>query len=70
MVRVLASHQCGPGSPPGVDAICGLWSFAPRGFSLGTPFLRTPKRFVGKKITKLRKLVLVSLGLGSARILT
>ena len=24
MVRALASHQCGPGSNPGVDAICGL----------------------------------------------
>ena len=24
MVRVLAFHQCGPGSNPGVDAICGL----------------------------------------------
>ena len=24
VVRALASHQCGPGSNPGVDAICGL----------------------------------------------
>ena len=24
MVRALASHQCGPVSRPGVDAICGL----------------------------------------------
>ena len=24
MVRALASHQCGPGSNPGVDAMCGL----------------------------------------------
>ena len=36
-----ASHQCGPGSNPGIDAICGLslllvLSFAPRGFSPGT----------------------------------
>ena len=23
VVRALASHQCGPGSNPGVDAICG-----------------------------------------------
>ena len=23
-VRALASHQCGPGSIPGADAICGL----------------------------------------------
>ena len=41
VVRVLASHQRGPGSNPGVDAICGLslllvLSFAPRGFSPGT----------------------------------
>ena len=38
----LTSHHCGPGSNPGVDAICGLsvllvLSIAPRGFSLGTP---------------------------------
>ena len=37
MVRALASHQCGPGSKPGVDAICGLslllgLSHTPRGF--------------------------------------
>ena len=42
MVRAFASHQCGPGSNPGVDAICGLslllvLSLAPRGFSPGTP---------------------------------
>ena len=42
MVRALASHQCGLGSNPGVDAICGLslllvLSFASRGFSPGTP---------------------------------
>ena len=42
MVRALASHQCGPGSNPGIDAICGLslllvLSLAPRGFSPGTP---------------------------------
>ena len=24
VVRALASHQCAPGSNPGVDAICGL----------------------------------------------
>ena len=38
VVRALTSHQCGPGSNPGVDAICGLslllvLSFALRGFS-------------------------------------
>ena len=42
VVRALASHQCGPRSNPGVDAICGLslflvLSLAPRGFSPGTP---------------------------------
>ena len=41
MVRALASHQCGPGSTPGVDAIWWLslllfLSLAPRGFSPGT----------------------------------
>ena len=40
--RALASHQCGLGSNPGVDAICGLslllvLSFALRGFSPCTP---------------------------------
>ena len=39
--------QCGPGSNPGVDAICGLrlllvLSFAPRGFSPGTPVFPSP----------------------------
>ena len=42
VVRALASHQCGTGSNPGVHTICGLsllliLSFAPRGFSPGTP---------------------------------
>ena len=40
--RALAFHQCGPGSNPDVDAICGLslllvLSFVPRGFSPGAP---------------------------------
>ena len=40
VVRAVASHQCGPGSNPGVDTICGLslWlvlSFAPRSFFSG-----------------------------------
>ena len=39
VVRALASHQCGLGSNPGVDAICGsnlllVLSLALRGFSL------------------------------------
>ena len=42
-------HQCGPGSNPGVDAICGLslllvLSFAPRGFSPGTPIFPSPQK--------------------------
>ena len=48
MVRALASHQFSPGSNPGVDAICGLslWlvlSFAPRGFSPGSPDFPSPQ---------------------------
>ena len=42
VVRALASHQCGPGSIPGLGVICGLslllvLVLAPRGFSPGTP---------------------------------
>ena len=49
MVRALASHQCGPGSNPGVDAICGLslllvLPLAPRGFSPGTPVFPSPQK--------------------------
>ena len=49
MVRALASHQCGPSSNPGVNAICGLslWlvlSFALRGFSPGTPVFPCPQK--------------------------
>ena len=49
MVRAHISHQCGPGSNPGVDAICGLnlllvLSFASRGFSLGTPVFPSPQK--------------------------
>ena len=47
VVRALTSHQCGPGSNPGVNAICGLslllvLSLAPRGFSPGTPVFLSP----------------------------
>ena len=47
VVRTLASHQCGPGSNPGVGAICELslllvLSLAPRGFSPGTPVFPSP----------------------------
>ena len=47
VVRALASHQCGPGSIPGLGVI---WLslllvpiLAPRGFSPGTLFLPSPK---------------------------
>ena len=47
VVRVLASHQSGPGSNLGFDTICGLslllvLSLAPRGFSPGTPVFPSP----------------------------
>jgi len=49
VVRALASHKCGPGSIPGVDAICGLslllvLSLAPRGFCPGTPVFPSPQK--------------------------
>ena len=49
VVRALASHQCGPGSNPIVDTICGLsllfvLSFGPRGFSPGTPVFPSPQK--------------------------
>jgi len=49
VVKALASHQCGPVSNPGVDAICGLslllvLSFAPRGFSPSTPVFPSPQK--------------------------
>ena len=48
-MRALASHQCGSGSNPSVDAICGLslllvLSLAPRGFSPGTPVFPSPQK--------------------------
>ena len=49
MVRALSSHQCGPGSSPGVDVICLLslllvLSLAPRGFSPGSPVFPSPRK--------------------------
>ena len=49
VVRALTSHQCDPGSTPGIDAICGLslllvLSFALRGFSPGTPVFPSPQK--------------------------
>ena len=48
-MSALASHLCGPGSNPGVDAICGLslllvLSLAPRGFSPGTSVFLSPQK--------------------------
>ena len=49
VVRVLAFHQCGPGSIPGLDVMCGLSLLlvlfsAPRGFSPGTPVFPSPQK--------------------------
>ena len=49
VVRTLASHQCGPGSIPGLSVICGLSLLlvlysAPRGFSPGTPVVPSPQK--------------------------
>ena len=49
MVRGLASHQCGPGSNPGVDAICWLSllmvpSLSLRDFSPGTSVFPSPQK--------------------------
>ena len=46
-LRALSLHQCGPGSNPGADTICGLsllsvFSLAPRGFSPGTSVFPSP----------------------------
>ena len=48
-MRALAAYQCGRGSYPGVDAICGLslllvLAFAPRGFPLSTPVYPSPQK--------------------------
>ena len=47
--RALSSHQCDPGSNPGVNTTSGLsllliLSFAPTGFSLGTPVFPSPQK--------------------------
>ena len=50
VVSALAStHQCGPGSYPSVDTICGLTllfilSLAQKGFYLGTPVFPSPQK--------------------------
>ena len=62
MVRALASHQRGLGSTPGVDAVCGLSlvlvpSFAPRGFSPGTPVFPSPQKLTSSKSNSTRNQV-------------
>ena len=47
VVRALPSQQCGPGTNPGANALCGLslllvLSLVRRGFSLGTPVFPSP----------------------------
>jgi len=49
VMRALTSHQCGPGLNPGVYGIYGLslllgLSFAPSGFSPGTPVFPSPQK--------------------------
>ena len=49
VMRALASHQCGAGLFPGVDAICGLslvlvLILAPKGFSPSTQVLSSPEK--------------------------
>ena len=49
VVRALASHQCGPGSIPGLGVIRGLGLLlvlvlAPRGFSPGTIIFHSPQK--------------------------
>ena len=51
VVRAIASHQCGLGLNPGINAISGLslllvLSLAQRGFSLGTPVLLSPQNTI------------------------
>ena len=48
-MRVLASHQCDPGSNPGVDIMKWIefllvFSVASSGFSLDTPFSPSPQK--------------------------
>ena len=46
VVRALASHQCGPGSIPGLGVICEFVSSRPcsEGFSPGTPVFLPPQK--------------------------
>ena len=47
VLRAFASHQCGPCSNPGIEAVCGLslllvLSLAMKGFSVGSPVFPSP----------------------------
>ena len=49
VARALVSHQCGPGSSPGLGVRCGLslllvLVLAPRGFFPGTPVFPSPQK--------------------------
>ena len=55
-----ASQQCGPSSNPGADAISGLslllvLSFAPKGFSPGTPVYPSPQKPIFPNSNSTRK---------------
>ena len=48
-MRALSSHQCDPGLNPGINTTCELslllvLSFAPTGFSPGTPVFPSPQK--------------------------
>ena len=51
VARALASHQCGPGSIPGVDSICAAVKFLARsqGFSPGTLVFLSTKTNISAK---------------------
>ena len=58
VVRVIASHQCGLGSIPGLGVICGLslllvLILALRDFSLGSPIFPSPQKpsFLNSNLT-------------------
>ena len=59
VVKALASPQCGPGSIPGLDVICGLSLLlvlysAPRDFSPGTPVFPSPQKTNISKFQSIR----------------
>ena len=65
VVRALVSHQCGPGSIPGLGVICGLslllvLVLAPRGFSPGTPVFPSPQKPTFLNSNSIRKVSPIS----------